>query len=672
MIKKWWVIVLIVAIIAGLLTGGFFYYKKKIVRKPEPAKAEVGKLNPINPVFDMMKGKTLNVTVKDGGKIAVFDAEKVGMTLIVPPGAVDKDVKLKLVPIKKRDSAEMAGLTILPDNITFKKPVELAFDFSYSAVKNSTATSKPYELAQKYSKSHIYRYNTVSTNLIPLLVNRSSENTTYLPGQIYGGGIYSYVLNDQLEVDRANYVLSLSGMTVSTILESANTLYSNGKTLDDKKLNEVKGIIAERKADKEPNVVVLNAALTLSAKLNKKSSLVERALADAVYGGYLDARCKDPSTSPEELLSVWKTAQLAGEETAADNCKTRLQNVVADRVNKLLDQPDPTYIDLLKAHQDVILVGLEDKFKAAIEKKQHDKAVREAQELLKDPSVDARILTIAWQNVCVFAQEETELQQALQNRINQRLATDVQRVLSDPNATKQDIQRAIAQNDFAGGDPETKKKLEEKLKDAKEGPDAKVDETSQETVEEEIPAFDWAIVGVAFLKMMGLEDFSEAGIKAFADQKAQEAEAMRAYVMEMCTFTEALSGQNMQCEQKDQEIENAIEQFKNDMGSEAEKIGAIQAIPEETPDSNYDGTNDESITVSCISREEADQIDPERKLGYTICPEEATNNENVNSEDNSSSEDDNSSNTDSAESNQNENNNSESDAITPSEDPGEE
>lgn len=620
--NKWQKIVLICLGVLLLATGGFLLYRKYL--KKSSSAVEVGKLNPVNPVFDMLHGKTIKVTTLSGGSGSVHDADKVGMLLEIPAGALDADTELKIIPIKKKEEGAIPGIAILPEGTKFKKPVILTFDYSLSQLKNDKAPDNGIGTEERASgSSHIYRYNTVSTSFMSQLVNRSTETKRTLSAEIIFGGIYNYVLDDKFEVDRATYALGLKDQTVQTALESANTLFANNKKIEGKSADLLKNAIIRVKAEKSPDVIELYSALLAEKSLakQKSASYVKKALAADTYSGYLETICKDPAVSIDQILSAWKTAQLAGYDGAAENCKTRVQNVVAERVNKLLDQPDPTYVELLKANQDIILVGLEDQFGDAIAKKRHDKAVREAQELLKDPSVDPRIIAIALQNMQLFVDDQPALEQALIDRMNQGLDTDVQRVLNDPNASKQDIERALAKNDFTGGNEEIKKKLEDKLKTAKDGQDAKVDETASEQVEEEMPAFDWGIIGVAFLKMMGVEDFSEAGLKAWADQQAKQFEEMKAYIMELCYFDEALSGISMGCEAKGNEIDQAIDQFRDGIDAEAEKIGAIQALPEDEVDYEYDGNNDESLSGSCISEEEADQIDPNRELGYTICPE---------------------------------------------------
>lgn len=628
--KSLWIIVLAVVLIAGLLTGTFFVYKKFFVKK-SAVEAEVGKIKPINPTFDMIHGKSVQVTVKDGGKISVFNENKVGMVVDIPAGAVEKDIEIKVIPIKDKDKDVIPGVMIMPENIQFKKPVKLAFDFSLSNMKNDNAPENAMGTNSRQSgSSHIYRYNTVSTSLMPALVNRSAEVKTLLLADIISGGIYNYIIDDKNEVTRSKYALTFSKQTVDVVLESANTLFANKEKISGKEKELLQNAIKRVKADKSPNVLELNAALSAEASLSgKKVGLgIKTIHAADTYSGYLDARCKDTTTSADELLSVWKTAQLGGYDAEAENCKTRIQNIVAERVNKLLDQPDPTYIDLLKAQQDAILIGLEDKFTDAIVKKRHDKAVREARELLKDPSVDPRIIAIALQNVFLFADNETALQESLSERMNSGLGADVQRVLGDPNASKQDIMQALAKNDVAGGGEEAKKQLEEKLKNAKDGTDPKVDESSSEEAMEELPAFDWGIVGVAFLQMMGVEDFSEAGLKSWSDQKIEEFEEMKEFTIGLCQFTEELSGQSLACDQKASEIDNAIDQFESEMDDYAEKIGSVQALPEEEIDDSYDGSNEESISGSCISQTEANQIDPQGELGYTICPEDGSADDN--------------------------------------------
>lgn len=616
---------LIIGIILAIIiigVGGYFIYKK--VAKP---KVTVGKLDPLNPVFDVIHGKTLKATAKDGGSIAVYNEDKVGIMIEIPAGALDKDTNIKLIPIKQKNKDDVPGVGIFPENLSFKKPVKLAFDFSFSSVKNSQAPDNAMGNGiSAITSSHIYRYNVASTSLMPQLLDRSEETKTILRAQIPASGLYTFTLNDKFEKERASYALTFKNQTIQTTLESAITLLSKKQKLKgdakDLLLNAVKRV----KADKTPDILALNSAL-VAEKLYKdgKLSLIPTVQAGDTYAGYLDTICKDPSVGLDTLLSAWKTAQLAHADGPAENCKTRVQNDVAKRVNKLLDESDPTYVDLLKASQDVELVGLSDKFDEAIAKKRHDKAVREAQELLKDPSVDPRILTIALQNLEVFVDDKPDLKQALRDRINSGLSTDVQRVLNDPNASKQDIERAIAKNNFAEGGAETQKKLEDKLKNAKDGAPEKVDETANEQVTEELPAFDWGIIGVAFLKMMGVEDFSEAGIKDWADKQVEGFKELKDYTMQICAFDAAM-GASIDCSGYDSQLDSAISDFKNGEYEQAEKIGAIQALPEDQVDNSYDGSNNDSLTVSCISKEEADQIDPQRKLGYTICPEEEKDN----------------------------------------------
>ncbi len=616
--RKWQLVIPVCVGLVLLGAGGYFAYQKFFKKHPAPA---VGEIKPVNPTFDMIHGKTIRATAASGGSVSIYDANKVGTLVEIPAGALEKDAEIKIIPIKKT-GGDISGVAIFPENTRFKKPVGLTFDYSLSSFKNDKAPENAMGTDIRTSgSSHIYRYNTVSTSFVPQLVNRSTETKRMITAEVMSGGIYNYVLDDKKEVDRANYALSFKDQTVQTTLEAANSLFANHKTVTGDAKNLLKSAIVRVKANKTPDILELSAALAADKSLSKQRSfLIERAHADA-YAGYLETICKDPSVGLDQVLSAWKTAQMAGYNSASENCKTRVQNDVAKRVNALLDQPDPSYVDLLKASQDVELVGLDDKFDAAIAKKRHDKAVREAQELLKDPSVDPRIIAIALQNMQLFVDDKPDLTQALQDRMNQGLNTDVQRVLSDPNATKQDIERALAKNDFTGGNEETKKKLEDKLKNAKDGPDAKVDETANQQVEEEMPAFDWATIGVAFLKMMGVEDFSEAGLKSWADQKAAEFEELKAYVLGVCAFDQAM-GASIDCAGYESQLDSAIDQFKDGIDEQAEKVGAIQALPEDQVDNSYDGNNNESLTVSCISKEEAAQIDPQGKLGYTVCPDE--------------------------------------------------
>lgn len=617
--KKWWILIsaLVLILFAG---GGYYLYRIKYSAvKPSVKEAKVGQLNPLSPTFDVIHGKTLKATAAKGGAISVYDTDKVGMIVSIPAGAVDKDTTLKVIPIKRANDG-LSGVAIFPDNIKFNKPVSLSFNFSFSAFKNDKAPDNAMGAESILSgSSHIYYYNTVSTSFMPQLVARNAESKKTISAEISGSGIYSYILNDQNELARANYALNVKDQTIGTTLEAAAVLAKNNKKFEDNQRDLLSNAISRVKSDKTPNPTQLNSALSIERALKnyKSTYLITHAKAD-VYSGYLETICKDPSVSIDQILSAWKTAQQLGHEQASENCKTRVQNIVSERVNKLLDQPDPTYVDLLKAQQDAELVGLGDKFDDPLNKKRHDKAVREAQELLKDPSVDPRILAIALQNLQLFVDDKPDLEQALKDRMNQGLDTDVQRVLNDPNASKQDIQRALAKNDFTGGNPEIKKQLEDKLKDAKEGAEPKVDTTAKEQVEEEIPAFDWAVIGTVFLQMMGVEDFSEAGLKSWADEQAQQFEELRAYTSELCAFVAAMGGA-VDCASKDAEMERAIQQFKDGIADEAEKVGQIQALPEEQVDNDYDGNNEETLSVSCISNEEARDIDPEGKLGYTIC-----------------------------------------------------
>lgn len=356
-------------------------------------------------------------------------------------------------------------------------------------------------------------------------------------------------------------------------------------------------------------------------------------------------------------------AQALGREDTAESCMNTIKNIISQDIQKLLDESDPRYTDLIKAEQNAQKFGL-DNFYEPIEKKEHDKAVREAENLLKDDNVSTALIMLALQNVLQFASDETGLITRLEERKDATIGIDVDRVLNDPYATAADIVRALAKNDVtnnankdqvhdqlqnklnnrvrdeavnAMGDPNTtmadylalasqaeacgltdlSELMKKKAADAPGRPPVSVD-TPTPPENEDIPytdpnAFNEEAVA---LEALGLKSFDEEGFTEWANDfqaKAQDASTMAGAEC-------AAQGGGLLCEVAKGLIlwlGQAIHDGATEFGQE---VGEVQARPEDQP-VPYDGTNDhDRITGNCIGKEEAGSMQPYEADLYTLCP----------------------------------------------------
>lgn len=93
------------------------------------------------------------ITAKSGGTFSVTDAEGTVATLVIPPGALEKDTTITMapleeVPIDKFTGAIGNGVVIEPEGLSFLKNAQLTFDFKPTkslaagtkAVKNTLPT----------------------------------------------------------------------------------------------------------------------------------------------------------------------------------------------------------------------------------------------------------------------------------------------------------------------------------------------------------------------------------------------------------------------------------------------------------------------------------------------------------------------------------------------------
>lgn len=645
--KKWFWFIIILLLVAGASIGGLLIYKN--------FKSKSQTVNNIVPHADALYGRSAIITAEKGGVLTVYDAQKVGMTLTVPPAAVSKDTKLTAFPIK-HEKGVPRGVMILTDEVKFSTPAELLFDFNFSKQKNPLN-----------HKAAVYRYDRYSTARLPALIDRPLETKLYLPVKVLSAGTYFYDLSGKDQNTYARTALKLKKPTLLTVMESATILLNNKQKLSKAQKALVQNNINKILAQKQPKPSELYAAENIKRMLKKSSTtkrlIINDVFAGDLYAGYLLARCNDKNIDTDVLMSTWKTAQLLGYDDASANCEQRYKNIVAEYVNHLLDLDlsDVKYIELKAALREVQLLGLTS-LEEPIFKKMRDKAVKEGTEVLRATDVDPYIITIALQNVQRYAPEEEGLQNQLLEKLKTALGKEISDVLGNQNATSDDIVSAIGKDKFNGGaneqalkeklgravereartaknDPNTTseryaelgrraeiagnedlaKEMYEKARNAPHEQKPNPDTSGNQEPPEETFAFDMNAIAVPLLQLFGLEDFSSEGVQKFKDQKLQEFTEMRVVLAGMCEAIRELGGDYGACLQQLSEYDQALVQFGVEADKAAATLANLEATPPEEPDDDYDGSSDNSFTGECISEEEAAEIDPNHTL-YTVCP----------------------------------------------------
>lgn len=303
--KKRWIILGIIILAVLILGGGGFCGYKYLKAK----RAEASKPAQFVPNFDFDHGLTRVIKAAEGGKLTVIDYQNVAITLQIPAGALAKDTKISMLPIKKTGELRTdPGVYITPSDLVFNKAATINYDFSNSKVKNEDAIASDKKRLSFSSGSHVYRVNYINHTYMPQLVARAAETRELLSGEILGTGVYVYSLDGRREIENAEEAFENKKVNNAALLESATTLLYNGKKLSDKQSKLANGAMRAVYSSKNPDPFEIYAAIQLDNLQNGKGPNFWQKIVSSVHAevlpGLMEYTCKTTSRDPDELYSV--------------------------------------------------------------------------------------------------------------------------------------------------------------------------------------------------------------------------------------------------------------------------------------------------------------------------------------------------------------------------------
>jgi len=118
------------------LPSFFKDFKAKTKLGEKLVKEKVFKVKKPKPIEELKASKIIKA--QEGGRITVTDPNGVEITLFIPPGGLDEDQEISLVPLEEPPAEDFDddlgnGVIIEPDDIDFNDPAVLIFDFNPQA-----------------------------------------------------------------------------------------------------------------------------------------------------------------------------------------------------------------------------------------------------------------------------------------------------------------------------------------------------------------------------------------------------------------------------------------------------------------------------------------------------------------------------------------------------------
>lgn len=496
----------------------------------------------VKPASDMARARQLTIDPSKDTVMQIVTRENVRITLDVPKGAIAQKTNVKLIPFyyEKENSAPTAGVIVSPATVNFTKPVTLSFNFTDSEFKNNAPTQVDTKVLRKYGQAQVLQIDAKASQYTPTLIARGIETEKYLPARILTGGAYVFSLDGANQKAIADKALNTENMHSLTVIESATALLFNNHTLNDQQSKKAKAAVAKILSKQNPPALEMYAASLLQKKLNDKTfSLIRVAYAYETGEGFFQAVCRANDLKIEEYIGFAQTAQLMGYENIGESCSNKAKNIVEERVNKLLSQPDVEVKQLVIAMQDVQLVGLAD---------------------------------------------ETNLEEKLLEKSKQRATEDAKKVADNPESTPIDAAKQLQILQGLGVEEgPTYEKLEKTVMDEigkYEEPKEDPLDVEPTIVEEEIlDAAIWSAIGIELAKVMGFDQLDEASLKAKFDQMAENTRELNNAAYAVCL---ELGGED--CAGQHSKIASEIEKAEAEGYRVSTDIGNLQSQEYEEPE----------------------------------------------------------------------------------------
>ncbi len=531
--------------------------------------------------MDGPHGRVFEVNAETGGVFQVEDLRGVRTVLEIPPGALEKDASLTVAPLVP-EFGVAAGVSISPASVAFRQPVLVTFVYGDASVRNADAPKRAGTgTVRATGKSQVLAVSATGA-AVPVLVPRSAETEGSLPALIRGGGTYAVVVDapDRLAFARA----ALASPSRQSVLEGAAALAEAGR-LPYGKRDVVRAAASSAKNAKSPTAVEQFAARVLDRSL-ASASFVASARAE-VFSGFYETRCKDRNLSLPEYLAAAQTAQMLGLEEQGQGCLEAAKTVVADQARTALADPNASIAELLNAMQRLQIIG---------------------------------------------ADEETDLDERLQKRVEQMVETDAKNVSQSSRATKTDAAVALQRMQSVGVENEgLEQRLVRKIETAPDGEARVVSDLGEAGSNEDlIPGFDSSVIGLALMEGLGIgpDTFDQAGIEAWTEEMYAQKDLLIEFADVTCAAIVELGGEVPPiCAGAAQKIGGLYEDLREEGYRVGSEVGGIQSSDyQEFEEEDLSHPEEEGDTSDQTSEEE-DAVDPDLRGDGPESEEEAAQQE---------------------------------------------
>jgi hypothetical protein len=532
------------------------------------------------PALDIARARQLSVDPSKDTVMQITTREHVLITLTVPKGALKEKTLVKLIPFHydKKSRAPTAGVVVAPASIGFEVPVTLAFNFSESEFKNQAPKTAIEKKIRMTGLAQVMQVDSAGKSLTPTLIARGIETDAYLPARILTGGAYVFSLDGKNQVDIAKQALDKDGMHTLTVMEAATVLMFNNKKLTESELKTTKSAVAKILSKKSPPPFELFAALVLQKKIKDNSFSLMHLLIPKVYAyetgeGYYQAVCRADTFTIEQYLGFAKAAQLMGYDHIGDSCINKAKNKVAEDAKKVLSG-NPDVKSIMIALQNLQLLGVDEEtnLDEQLEEKAKEVVTKDAQKVASDPNSSVVDAAVQMQKMEAVGADSGSTYESLKERVNAKV-----------NQVENDVDKANG---------EYSKEMEQKEADWNEA--AKKVEEDEKRLEEQVNSNDideeailvnaaWSQIGIAFLKMAGFDELDKDSLKKKFDEMQSQAKEVAQLGYEACLEAQA-EGFDMDCSGLKSKTDDLLKQAEELSYRAENEIGNMQSQEYETPE----------------------------------------------------------------------------------------
>lgn len=313
------------------------------------------------PKLDLRLATTLEVDPQKGATIRVVDSKSVLISLEIPPNALKQKEKITLIPFEATSSATPTqGVMISPENLNFLQPVSLTFSFNLSEIENDAPEKGNLENPRSYGKSQVLRLSVADKTLTQVLVARFAEAKYVLPARILRGGAYVFSLDGKFQKEFARQTLASDKSSASSKIEAAISLLALGVKLTSQEVEVAKVAVSKILELENPALIELNAAAILDKKLKEfKSYLINTVFAQSSFRGYIDFRCKHPSSSYQDIIRAAAAASTFGFKDLYQSCIELARNKLRAQKDEILKNTNNVG-ELVQLLNDFQLLALEE------------------------------------------------------------------------------------------------------------------------------------------------------------------------------------------------------------------------------------------------------------------------------------------------------------------------